>query len=85
MPNHLGIRDSSSRAGTGMTIELDPGRLEQWIVFDFIGRLSAMGLLEIGCGNGRLAWRPAGQAAVGAGIDPDPGISNRLPGRSQRV
>lgn len=55
-----------------MPYRLDPEDCETRAFFDFAGDLSGMRVLEIGCGDGRLTWRYAAQAAHVTGIDPNP-------------
>ena len=54
-----------------MAYRLDPEDRETRALFDFVGTLDGKRVLEIGCGNGRLTWRYAAQAAHVTGIDPN--------------
>lgn len=54
-----------------MPILLDPEENETRALLDFTGDLSGQHVLEIGCGDGRLAWRYAGRANHVVAIDPD--------------
>lgn len=54
-----------------MPIRLDPADLEREALFDFAGSFDGLTVLEVGCGNGRLTWRFARQAAYVDAIDPD--------------
>jgi ubiquinone/menaquinone biosynthesis C-methylase UbiE len=54
-----------------MPIRLDPERHEPAALFDFAGSFTGQRVLEIGCGDGRLTWLYADQAAHIVGIDPD--------------
>lgn len=51
---------------------LDPEDRETLALFDFVDTFAGKRVLEIGCGNGRLTWRYAAQAAHVTGIDPNP-------------
>jgi tRNA1(Val) A37 N6-methylase TrmN6 len=55
-----------------MTISFDLEENETKILAEFTGDLSGKRVLEIGCGDGRLTWRYASQAAQVVAIDPDP-------------
>lgn len=55
-----------------MTISLDLEENEIKSLFEFTGKLSGKRVLEIGCGDGRLTWRYASQAAQVVAIDPNP-------------
>jgi len=55
-----------------MTISLDLEENEIKTLFEFAGDLSRKGVLEIGCGDGRLTWRYAAKAAQVIAIDPNP-------------
>ena len=54
-----------------MPIQLDPEGNEPAALLDFAGRFSGQRVLEIGCGDGRLTWLFADQAARVVAIDPD--------------
>ena len=54
-----------------MPIDVDPENNETQALFDFTGELAGLRVLEIGCGEGRLTWRYASQAAHVTAIDPD--------------
>jgi predicted RNA methylase len=54
-----------------MPILLDPEENETRALLDFTGNLSGKHVLEIGCGDGRLAWRYAHLANHVVAIDPD--------------
>ncbi len=54
-----------------MPIRLDPERNEPVALFDFAESFSGKRVLEIGCGDGRLTWLYADQAAHIVGIEPD--------------
>ena len=53
-----------------MPILLDPEGLEKTVLFDQVGSFTGLHVLEIGCGDGRLTCRYAGQAASVVAIDP---------------
>jgi len=53
-----------------MPIDIDPENNETRALFDFAGELTGLRVLEIGCGEGRLTWRYALQAAHVTAIDP---------------
>ena len=55
-----------------MPIRTDPEDAETSALFDFTGGFTGKCVLEIGCGDGRLTWRYARQAARVIAIDPDP-------------
>ena len=55
-----------------MPYRLDPEDRELIAFLDFVGQLTGKRVLEIGCGDGRLTWRYAAQAAHVTGIDPNP-------------
>lgn len=55
-----------------MAYRLDPEDRETLALFDFVGEFAGKRVLEIGCGDGRLTWRYASQAAHVTGIDPNP-------------
>ena len=55
-----------------MAYRLDPEDRETTALFDLAGDFAGKRVLEIGCGNGRLTWRYAAQAAQVTGIDPHP-------------
>jgi 2-polyprenyl-3-methyl-5-hydroxy-6-metoxy-1,4-benzoquinol methylase len=55
-----------------MTISFDREENEIRTLFEFSGELTGQRVLEIGCGDGRLTWRYASQAAQVVAIDPDP-------------
>lgn len=54
-----------------MTVDLDPEGNELAALLDFTGNLSGKQVLEVGCGDGRMTWLYAHQAAHVVGIDPD--------------
>jgi 2-polyprenyl-3-methyl-5-hydroxy-6-metoxy-1,4-benzoquinol methylase len=54
-----------------MPIRLDPEGNETAALFDFAESFAGKRVLEIGCGDGRLTWLFADQAAHVVGIDPD--------------
>jgi len=54
-----------------MPIRLDPEANEPAAFVDFAGSLTGKRVLEIGCGDGRLTWLYAENAAYVVGIDPD--------------
>jgi len=55
-----------------MPIRLDPEESETTALFDLVGDLAGQHVLEIGCGDGRLTWRYADQAASVIALDPNP-------------
>lgn len=55
-----------------MPIRLDPEENETAALFDYAGDLAGQRVLEIGCGDGRLTWRYADQAAHVIALDPNP-------------
>ena len=54
-----------------MPIRLDPERNEPAALFDYAESLAGKRVLEIGCGDGRLTWLYADQAARVVALDPD--------------
>jgi cyclopropane fatty-acyl-phospholipid synthase-like methyltransferase len=54
-----------------MSILQDPEENEIRAFLKYSGSLEGKTILEIGCGDGRLTWRYAGNAARVTGIDPD--------------
>lgn len=54
-----------------MTVELDPEEQETQALLKIAGDFTGRRVLEIGCGNGRLTRRYAGQAGSVDAIDPD--------------
>ena len=52
-----------------MAVTLDPEGAETKVIYDLVD-FRARNMLEIGCGNGRLTWRFADQAASVLAIDP---------------
>jgi 2-polyprenyl-3-methyl-5-hydroxy-6-metoxy-1,4-benzoquinol methylase len=52
-------------------IKIDPENSETKALFDFAGDITGLRVLEIGCGEGRLTWRYALQAAHVTAIDPN--------------
>ena len=54
-----------------MTMLMDPEGTETSALFDFSGGFTGQRVLEIGCGDGRLTWQYAPQAARIVAIDPD--------------
>jgi 2-polyprenyl-3-methyl-5-hydroxy-6-metoxy-1,4-benzoquinol methylase len=55
-----------------MTVSRDLDQNEIKALFEIAGDLSGKRILEIGCGDGRLTWRYASQAAQVVAIDSDP-------------
>ena len=55
-----------------MTISFDLEENEIEALFKLAGEMTGKRVLEIGCGDGRLTWRYASQAAQVVAIDPDP-------------
>jgi ubiquinone/menaquinone biosynthesis C-methylase UbiE len=73
-----------------VTISSDLEENETKALFELAGELSGKRILEIGCGDGRLTWRYAPQAAQVVAIDPNPERIGRArqslpPGLSERV
>jgi len=73
-----------------MPVRLDPEERELRALFDMVGSFSGKRVLEIGCGDGRLTWHYAGQAAHVVGVDPDDesiaqAIADTPPELKQRV
>jgi cyclopropane fatty-acyl-phospholipid synthase-like methyltransferase len=60
-----------------MAILLDPEENETHALMKYTGSLEGKSVLEIGCGDGRMTWRYAEQAAHVTGIDPDADKINR--------
>ena len=54
-----------------MPVRLDPEDSETVALHDFAGSFAGRRVLEVGCGDGRLTWRYADQAARVVAIDPD--------------
>jgi cyclopropane fatty-acyl-phospholipid synthase-like methyltransferase len=54
-----------------MSILQDPEENEIRALLKHSGSLAGKSVLEIGCGDGRLTWRYASDAAHVTGIDPD--------------
>ena len=54
-----------------MSVILDPEEQETKALFKIAGDLTGLRVLEIGCGDGRLTRRYAGQAGFVDAIDPD--------------
>ena len=52
-----------------MAVRIDPENNETRALFD-MANFDGQHVLEIGCGDGRLTWRYAGQAAHVTAIDP---------------
>jgi ubiquinone/menaquinone biosynthesis C-methylase UbiE len=52
-----------------MAVTLDPERAETKVIHDLVD-FRSRDVLEIGCGDGRLTWRFADQAASVLAIDP---------------
>ncbi len=55
-----------------MPVRLDPEEFETGALFEAVGAFAGQHVLEIGCGDGRLTWRYADEAARVIAIDPDP-------------
>jgi len=55
-----------------MPVRLDPEEFEIKALFEAVGAFAGQHVLEIGCGDGRLTWRYADDAARVIAIDPDP-------------
>jgi 2-polyprenyl-6-hydroxyphenyl methylase/3-demethylubiquinone-9 3-methyltransferase len=53
-----------------MTIRQDPENSELDALHDFVGSFAGKRVLEIGCGNGRLTFQYAAEAALVHAIDP---------------
>jgi 2-polyprenyl-3-methyl-5-hydroxy-6-metoxy-1,4-benzoquinol methylase len=73
-----------------MTLRLDPEDSETVALREFAGSFAGKRVLEIGCGDGRLTWRYAEQAARVVAIDPDAddiasALEDRPPGLRERV
>ena len=73
-----------------MPIRLDPERNEPAALLDFAESFTGKRVLEIGCGDGRLTWLFAAQAARVVGLDPKPddialAIQNCPPHLRERV
>jgi cyclopropane fatty-acyl-phospholipid synthase-like methyltransferase len=60
-----------------MSVLQDPEENEIRSFLKHSGSLEGKTILEIGCGDGRLTWRYADQAAHVTGIDPDTDRFNR--------
>ncbi len=54
-----------------MTVEIDPESHEIKALLEQAGSFTGQRVLEVGCGNGRLTWRYAGQATSVVAIDPN--------------
>jgi len=54
-----------------MDVRLDPEENEIHALRTLAGPLTGKRVLEIGCGDGRLTWRYASEAAAVVGLDPD--------------
>jgi 2-polyprenyl-3-methyl-5-hydroxy-6-metoxy-1,4-benzoquinol methylase len=54
-----------------MLVRLDPEGNETAALFDLAESFSGKHVLEIGCGDGRLTWLYADQAAHVTALDPD--------------
>lgn len=57
-------------SGYDMTIRQDPENSELDALYQFVGSFAGKRVLEIGCGNGRLTFQYAAQAALVHAIDP---------------
>ena len=55
-----------------MPVRLDPEEFETGALYEAVGAFAGQHVLEIGCGDGRLTWRYADDAARVTAIDPDP-------------
>ena len=55
---------------SGITIRQDPENSELVALQDFAGSFRGKRVLEVGCGNGRLTFQYAAQAALVHAIDP---------------
>lgn len=60
-----------------MTVTSDPDNAEKKALFALAARAGCVPfqgqrVLEVGCGDGRLTWQYAPEAATVHGIDPDP-------------
>jgi len=60
-----------------MTISFDPQENEINTLITIAGDLSGKRVLEVGCGDGRLTFRYASQAAQVVAIDPNPDKVNQ--------
>lgn len=54
-----------------MSVREDPEKHEKQALFETVRDFTGARVLEIGCGDGRLTWQYAHQAAQVTGIDPD--------------
>jgi 2-polyprenyl-3-methyl-5-hydroxy-6-metoxy-1,4-benzoquinol methylase len=53
-----------------MTVRQDPENSELDALQEYVGSFAGKRVLEIGCGNGRLTYQYAAEAALVHGIDP---------------
>ncbi len=53
-----------------MAVRQDPENSELVALRSFAGGFAGKRVLEIGCGNGRITWQYAAEAALVHGIDP---------------
>ncbi len=55
-----------------MPVRRDPEEFETRALFEAVRSFAGQHVLEVGCGDGRLTWRYADEAAHVIAIDPDP-------------
>jgi len=83
MPTTIGPDAYASWRATSLGVVTEA--IEYRLILDMMGELEGRHVLDVGCGDGALAWAVAAKGAEATGVDPDPAMLDAARSRAANV